>query len=210
VLSRGDVPIQLLADVLTSYATRVEHKSLAPSGTRAGEETAGLLRRRPVTSGPEHTDLTGKEGNQLAERATGEVTDSAEYRTLYGPRGDLWSAYVLPVLRDMGAGLGAERTGFGLRGVHKVVRGEARPHPKRRATYEAVAVAFAAEQLGAAGTDRTDVLRRYLEERGRPAESARLCEQCGNPIPPERRADARYCSDRCRKAANRALRKVAG
>jgi hypothetical protein len=210
-LSRGDIPIQLLTDVLTSYPTRIEHKSLAPDGTVVGEATAGLLRRRSVTSDPEHTELTGKEGNQLAERATGEVTDPGEYRTSYGHRGDRWYAHVLPVLRDMGARLVAERTGFGLRGVHKVLRGNTRPHPKRRATYEAVAVAFAAEQLGEPTvSDGTDVLRRYLEVRGRGGEETRFCEYCGEPIPPERRSDARYDSDRCRKAANRARRKVAG
>ncbi len=29
------------------------------------------------------------------------------------------------------------------------------------------------------------------------------CEHCGDPIPLYRRADARYCRERCRKAAGR-------
>jgi hypothetical protein len=94
--------------------------------------------------------------------------------------------------------------------ARKVLRGDTRPHPKRRVMYEAVAVAFAAKQLGERAATVAQVLPRYLETRGRVAESERLCEQCGKPIPPERRADARYCSDRCRKAANRAgLKKAA-
>jgi hypothetical protein len=34
----------------------------------------------------------------------------------------------------------------------------------------------------------------------------RLCEHCGGTIPPGKRADARYCGDLCRNAANRASR----
>lgn len=33
-----------------------------------------------------------------------------------------------------------------------------------------------------------------------------LCEHCGQPVPINKRADARYCRERCRKAAARIRR----
>ena len=68
-LARGDVTISLLGDVLAQYRRRPEHKSLGPDGTPIGRDTRGLLQRRPVTSGTLKTELVGKEGNKLEERA---------------------------------------------------------------------------------------------------------------------------------------------
>lgn len=51
-LASGAVRLQTLADVLARYRLHPEHKSLAPNGTWADEETRGLLQRRPVSSAP--------------------------------------------------------------------------------------------------------------------------------------------------------------
>ena len=40
--------------------------------------------------------------------------------------------------------------------------------------------------------------------RGRCPEASRSCERCGDPLPAGLRAEARYCSKRCRQAASRA------
>jgi hypothetical protein len=148
-LSRGDVLLRTLGDVLGQYRQRAEHKSLAPDGTSAGEETHGLLQRRPVGSTPAQTELTGKESNKLEERLTGQTDDSSEYQAAYGTRGDRWSTLVLPVLKELGARELADRTGFGIRAIFDVVAERARPHRRRAAIYEQVAVDYASERLAA-------------------------------------------------------------
>jgi hypothetical protein len=212
-LSRGDVLIRTLGGVLGQYRRRAEHKSLAPDGTPAGEETTGLLQRRPVRSAPEQTELTGKESNKLEERLTGEALDSAECETSYGRRGDRWTRLVLPVLNDIGAPAIVRETGFKIRAIYNALNGGARPRSGRRSTYEDLAIAHATGQLATWNVKPPNVadaiLARYLEERERRA-TVRRCEWCGKPIPANRRADARYCPKRCRKAAQRARKATEG
>jgi hypothetical protein len=204
-LARSDVPIQLLGDVLAQYRRRAEHKSLDPSGRPAGRESRGLLLRRPIASSPEETELTGKEGNKLEERMTAEVTEPAEYRNSYGRRGDVW-VMVLEVLREIGAPRVAELTGFGRSAVYEVLRG-ATPRVEHAREYERVAAEFARERLFAWKVKVPEVggaiLARYLEERKARREEVQRCEWCGEPMPAGHRKDARFCSDRCRKAAGR-------
>jgi hypothetical protein len=204
-LARGDVPIQLLGDVLAQYRRRAEHKSLDPSGRPAGRESRGLLLRRPIASSPEETELTGKEGNKLEERMTGEVTEPGEYRNSYGRRGETWPM-VLEVLREIGAPRLVELTGVSRRAIYNVLHGT-RPRAEHAREYERVAVEFARERLLAWKVDAPElgsaVLVRYLEERTERVEGVRRCEWCGKPIPPGHRKDARFCSTRCRKAAGR-------
>jgi predicted nucleic acid-binding Zn ribbon protein len=57
--------------------------------------------------------------------------------------------------------------------------------------------------VSAADTPRRSAARRDTS-RGAGAGDARLCERCGEPLPAGRRAEARYCSKRCRQAASRA------
>jgi hypothetical protein len=205
-LARGDVPIQLLGDVLAQYRRRAEHKSLDPSGGPAGRESSGLLLRRPIVSSPEETELTGKEGNKLEERMTGEVVDLPEYRNSYGRRGEIW-LMVLEVLREIGAPRLVELIGFSRRAIYNVLSGT-RPRAEHVREYERVAVEFARERLLAWKIDTPElgsaILTRYLEERKERGEDVRRCEWCGKAIPAEVRTDARFCSDRCRSLAARA------
>ena len=82
----------------------------------------GLLQRRPISSSPAETELTGKEGNKLVERASGEVTDPADYRNTYGTRGDTWQL-VLDILREIGVPTIVEQTGFSRSAVYAVLNG---------------------------------------------------------------------------------------
>jgi hypothetical protein len=137
-LHQGATPIATLADIITAYQHRPEHKSLAPDHTPAGRNSTGLLNRRPVTSSPTKTELTGKEGNNLEQRATSELTDAGQYRNNYGTRSDTWPE-TLDALRHIGATEIRRQTGFSRSSINEVLSGRAHPHPRRRAIYEELA-----------------------------------------------------------------------
>jgi hypothetical protein len=149
-LHRGDIPVATLAEILHSYHHRPEYKSLTPDRQPTRRDTTGLLLRRPVTSTPTSTELTGKEGNNLEQRLTGEQTDPADYLNLYGARADTWPA-TLDVLKRIGVAEIRRQTGFSRSSIYDVLSGEARPHPRRRPAYEAVA-----RQLGRPCAPDTD------------------------------------------------------
>jgi len=202
------VPIQLLGDVLAQYRRRAEHKSLDPSGRPTGRDSRGQLLRRPISSNPEETELTGKEGNKLDERTRAEVTEPAEYRNSYGRRGETW-LLVLKVLREIGAPRVAELTGLGRSAVYDVLGG-AVPRTDNRQEYERFAVEFARERLELWGLEvpepTVETFRRYFLEREGRGEARRRCEWCGHALLPRQREDAQFCSNRCRTAAHRSNR----
>jgi hypothetical protein len=205
-LARGDVPITLLADILARYQRRAEHKSLAPNGYRASGETQGLLLRRPVISSPLETELIGKEANKIEERQTGEVTDPADYRNTYGRRGSAWPM-VIAILQEIGAPETTRQTGLSRSSVYGVLHHQARPLTAHAHEYETLALRFASERLQGWGleppSEPVALLNRYVSERAARGEHVKRCEWDGNPIPAGRRSDARFCSDRCRRAAAR-------
>src|SRR4051812_46428730 len=94
--------------------------------------------------------MTGKEGNRLIERLTGEVTEPEEDRTDFGARGDRWSALALPVLRDIGAPQLMELTGRKRSTVFDVLAGRALPIGSRAELYLRAATSWADERLAAA------------------------------------------------------------
>jgi hypothetical protein len=208
VLASGAVRLQTLYDVLARYRLHPEHKSLAPDGTWADEATWGLMQRRPVSSAPVLTDLSGKEGNKIIERLTGEVADAGEYRTDYGTRADRWRTLVLPVLRQIRDALGtaemSQRVRVHRRSLERVLGSEAvMPHASTRMRYLEAAWDWCSPQLVQAGwtpsRDRLGTVwcyQRHLAYR-----LVRTCLVCGRPIG---HALARYCSEACRKRAYRA------
>jgi hypothetical protein len=206
-LATGALVIQDLGFVLGRYGRRAEHKSLAPDGGPADRAAAGLLERRAVESSPALTDLTGKEGNKLAERLSGTALTPAEYRNDYGARANRWDHLVRPILTELGASHLLETTGFGPTAVYDVLRGTT-PHPGNRARYERIAMEHATTRLAEweapTPANRWALLWRYLDERARRGQDQRRCEWCGAPMPTALRADARYHTDACRKAAQRA------
>jgi hypothetical protein len=206
-LTSGAVIIDTLANILARYTRRPEHKSLAPDDRAADGTTSGLLLRRPVHSGPATTLLTGKEGNKIIERLTGQVTGPGEYRNDYGTRSDPWKDLILPVLKDMGAARIIAH-GIPTATAYRTLSEPRRPRRANRERLQAAAVAFASERLAewqlAVPSPAPAVLAAYLDERERRGESTRRCAWCGEPMPTGARADSRYHNDACRQAARRA------
>jgi hypothetical protein len=138
---------------------------------------------------------------------TGEVTDPDEYRLGYGSRVDRWAALVLPVLKELGTEELIARTGRKRSAVFEVLAGRSRPSGARADTYLAAAAGFASERLGEVGAeaspDRAGTLYCYLRELSG-GRARRTCQWCGQPLPKGTRADARFCSARCRQALWRA------
>ena len=145
-LRRDDSIIQTLAQILGRYTRRPEHKSLAPDGTSADAETEGLLARRPIRSGPALTELTGKEGNKLTERLTGQTTDPADFRNYYGNRTDPWAELYLPILNELGAARIVGQTELSSSAVYDVLNGT-EPRLANRHRYEALALDLARKRL---------------------------------------------------------------
>jgi hypothetical protein len=116
---------------------------------------------------------------------------------------------VVPVLAELGALAVSEGTGFDRGSVYRMLDGS-RPHRANRRRYEQAALDHARSRLSDWDTrvphDDAAVLWRYIEERARRGEDFRRCQRCGAPIPGEKRADTRYHSDACRKAAERERR----
>ena len=202
----GAVVIDTLAQALGRYARRPEHKSLAPDGQPATGETQGLLERRPITGHPVSTVLTGKEGNKITERLTGEIAGVADYRNDYGTRTDIWSL-VAQVLPHVGAPAIIDR-GIPRSTAFSALKG-ARPR-EREATYLAIVCDHATPSLEGWGLDApTEPLAQltaYLRERDKLGGGVRRCGWCGKPLEPNARSDARYHSAACRKAAQRATK----
>jgi hypothetical protein len=206
-LTSGVVVIDTLVNILGRYTRRPEHKSLAPDGRAASATTSGLLLRRPVRAGPATTLLTGKEGNKIIERLTGQITAPGEYRNDHGTRSDPWKELILLALTDMGA---ARLIAHGVSSAtaYRTLNEPRRPRSATRNRLQAAAVAFANERLAewelAAPSSPLEVLATYLAERERRGENTRRCAWCGEPMPPGARADSQYHNDACRQAARRA------
>jgi hypothetical protein len=166
-LDAGLVLVDSLADVVTRYRLRPEHKSIGPDGSRADGETTGLVRRRPVLSAPVLTDLMGKEGNRVLERLTGEVTDTAEYRNRYGLRADRWEILIAPVLREMGSTEIARATGKSRSAIERAIRNvdPTTPYPSTKATYLSAASNWTAKRVDISGGNPLGVLYRYRRDR---------------------------------------------
>jgi hypothetical protein len=208
-LQRGDTVIQTLSQVLGRYSRRPEHKSLAPDGTAVGSETRGLLARRPFSSSPAITELTGKEGNKLTERLSGEITDFGAHSNYYGNRTDPWAELYMPILKELGAARIIEETSMSSSAVYGVLNATVdEPHAANRVRYQRVALAHARKRLAQWDIPPPDapasVAALYVRERHQRGEDVRRCQWCGQPLPPQARSDARYDSDTCRKTAARA------
>jgi len=170
-LVEGSVALRMLGEVLAGYRRRPEHKSLGPDGSPRGPHTAGLLSRRPVRSAAVLTDLIGKEGNRLEERATGEITEPDQYRHVYGSRGNRFSTLVVPVFVRMPAQEIADAVGLTRRQVERIQRPgfAGRPHEGNRRALTTLAVRQARSELELAGCtvpgDDDAVLFPVLRER---------------------------------------------
>jgi hypothetical protein len=197
LLATDTIPVQTIGEIIHRYRLRPEHKSLAPNGEPATRDTAGTLTRRPVESTPALQTLSGKEGNKLLERLTGEITDLADYRTDYGRRDDEWKL-VLTAIDRVGAANVGRRAGVHRRTIERL-RGGATPRPTTRVKVtRALADEIAARSADASRSPLTSIAELA-------ATGPRACEcGCGRPIPHPRR---RWYEDACRQRARRALRR---
>jgi hypothetical protein len=202
MVDQGAVVIDTLADILGRYTRRPEDKSHDPHGQPGTGQTHGELQRRPVVAHPASTLLTGKESNKLAERLTGEITNIGDYRNDHGTRTDLWQL-VVAVLQDVGSGP-LIAAGIPRATAYTVLQGSRTR--KHQQTCLDVACQHAAAALTERGIDPPAatplLLAAYLAQRDI---GARRCQWCGKPLRPNARADARYDTDNCRRAAHRAM-----
>ena len=202
-LAAGAVRVRTLGDVLRDYARWPEHKSLAPDGTRASGTTTGQPRPQQLESHPAMTILTGKEGNNLLERLSGEVIEPSEYRSDIGARVDPWRSLVVPVLPAMGAAVAAHAAGCSRWAVERAIRerGGTVPHPElqTRLTQAAASWARAGSRTAVPETD-FECLYSLLHG-GASEVGFRMCAcVCGGALS---RRQSRWVSDACRKRAGR-------
>ena len=169
-------PVQTIGQVIRRYRLRPENKSRGPDGHPASRRSAGLLQRRPIESTLDLQALTGKEGNHLLERLTGEITDPTDYQTDYGERGDRLQLTVRAV-RALGPAPVAKRAGLDRRTLQRVVRTN-RPsvsHRRNQVKIAQAAAAEATERLQATGQAPANgtlaVLEQYLRSLNAPSRS---------------------------------------
>lgn len=131
------VTIKTYRDVLADYANHPEDKSLGPSGGLSETDSAGLLKRRPVSvEGVRHI---GKESNRLEDVRAGIMQDVDEVSNSYD---DYYTAVFLPTvvpkLREYGIRKTHRRTGISVGAVSAALSGKARPHARQLAKYRAL------------------------------------------------------------------------
>ena len=134
----GLARVDTFRDVLATYGSHPEFKSLAPDGTPCGPQSVGLLRRRPVEAGV--IRLIGKESNRLEERRSGELTaDDLDLRLTIYEDHDKWRRIVLPKLRRIGVAESAKAVGMSERRMRDILKGRVMPHPRHQLALEALA-----------------------------------------------------------------------
>ncbi len=202
------VPLRTFRSVLEAYAHHGEAKSNGPDGRPCGQQTVGLLQRRPVAA------LTrahiGKEANRIEDVELG-LARPADVTNVYGDeRQSAWVALVLPVLREMPARPTAEQVGLTERRFKALRNTHARPRREHRIALTRVAATFAQERLVQAGIDAGEplplsiaglalddaaslaVLKLYAVEREQRCPAVAECLACGQPFAAVN-AQQRYC-----------------
>lgn len=196
-----EVTIANYGEELVRLVLHPESKMLGPGGQPCRYTTRGLLFPRAILVAAVHT--VGKEGNRIEEVATGEVFDPDEVLIDYGD--DSWEVVVLPVLRDMGTGKVAARSGMERARVSEyLTRRRLSPPAETLEKLGLIAQSFARDELsgdgsGDANGEGSGVLARYLAAR------ERIQRPCALPGCNElaRRWPSVTCSERHRKGMAR-------
>lgn len=202
-IASGGVPVKTLRDVLERFRERPEHKSLGPVGRAAGPRTAGLLLRRGIESSPGLTELRGKEGHGLAERALGLLLDPEEYGNSYGLReGEPFRDLVVPILVKLGVIEAAKRSSLSRWSVQRILRNvnSTQPHRSTKDALVRVASDWASRCLRESGVSPPENDLACLQLYSTFVGVARTCTltDCANHLVSER---ARYCCRAHRQAA---------
>jgi hypothetical protein len=165
------VHIQSMQDVVRRYETHPEPKSVGPSGAPCGQQTRGLLGRRPVVASAFR--YIGKEANRLEEVQQQVLHEEAEVRTAHqDPSQTPWRRVIQPLLATLSTAQVARWAGVERRTAQYYRSGTKEPsaaalarlHPKLRQA--------AARILGdrAAEPSIRSAAERYLDHYpGRPA-----------------------------------------
>ncbi|MFD9893703.1 DNA polymerase [Amycolatopsis sp. NPDC059027] len=134
-------------DVLNEYIAHPESKFEDENG-KSGPHSKGLLHRRHVHGAG--ADYIGKEGNKLREIQLGLIDlDEAQYRN--ATSNQIWDQVRDNVFRILARNLdkaNAEYVGITKDAYSRIKRGIARPHPRHRDRFLALAVELACEDLG--------------------------------------------------------------
>ena len=120
-------------DVLEEYATHPEPKSADVDGKPCSRSTRGLLMRRPVRV--ESIYYVGKESNYLEDVDHGMLHDSDEaQRRYFDPREpDVFTRYVIPILKYIPLAYLATKTGKSERFIKSIRNGRKKPSAKLEA-----------------------------------------------------------------------------
>lgn len=190
---------QSLGQALARVWHSPQRGALAPDGGLCGVKTRGVLQPAP-------TQVTGVRiiGKEARHRGVGRGTISRPEYVLYG-RDDDWPLYgaALAVMaKDPSERRAlADEAGVGLRTIEYLLAGRT-PAPRTRSLLAPVIYDRAEESLRRVSPwarlpgDSRSMLAHYLAI---PVDRLR-CESCKRELPPRRR---RWCSDACRKRANR-------
>jgi hypothetical protein len=127
----GLARVDTFADVLASYQTHPESKSIGDDGRVCNRSTIGLLRRRLVIAGA--ITMIGKEAHRIEQRVSGELTiDDLDSRVTTYQDHDEWYRVVVPKLRKLGVAAVAEATGVSERRARDWLKGRSMPHRKHQ------------------------------------------------------------------------------
>ena len=197
------VPVQTLRDVIETWATNPELKSLGPDGQVCDRETRGLLQRRPVRTTRQLVTLIGKESNHLEEAQVGIYGRDEILNEYADPDRDPWTHLVLPAIEILGAPVVAERAGLNRRTVNRAVRGTVARRKTRNRIAGAVKELIVGQGHGlySKGTPVDQMLMAFLERTADPK-----CRECGSPLDGRRRG-TRFCDDRCRMRYRRQIQR---
>jgi len=138
--------VQSYADVLHQYRMHPEHKFNGPDGQPCGRNTAGVLRRRPVTL-TSTARLIGKEANRLDDVQAGLINNLGDVLNQYSdPLCDDLHCLVMPVLdrysgRELAAIVGTDR-----RTIDRIRDGQC-PRPRLAARFTQLALDLARTDL---------------------------------------------------------------
>jgi len=206
----GDGPvIATLGGVAERWSAAVDDRYEPCESPEPGYPPVGLLRPRPVASLPALAELIGKESTRWGEAFAGEVEpDDPDWISSFGPMVDPWSEIVRPALSRIAVPEVAQRGKLSERRALDLIDGRSSPHPSTRQRLTELAYHLAAASLGKRAPMR--VGRLQVSER---AMAATIAAWLASEAPPAllcgrsgclSAARRQYCSDRCRKAANRA------
>jgi hypothetical protein len=213
----GDGPvIATLGGVLDRWFAATDPRYEPCSIPAAGCLPVGLLRARPIKSLPALAELLGKESTVWGEAFAGDIEpDDPDWLSSFGAVADPWTDTVIPALKRLDPEEVARHAKRHERSIRYLLTGRTDPHPETRRRLIELAYSVSLGSLGRKSPIRLGskapseramfaVIATWLLTNLPPI---RICEwsACSEPV----RGRQRFHTDRCRKAAKRALDRAA-